>query len=126
MDRFNKFGAGAGMADHTPQHATENSGACVVAGGLGASPGPILELWQTPRDASSGGVVNVPEGNQIAELNAVVASRIYQNVCLINGEQVSWRFSHRGRAGGQLRRGQRREPVRTADHRHPGRTGREQ
>jgi uncharacterized repeat protein (TIGR01451 family) len=86
-----------------PNNTTENSGACVVAGGLGTSPGPILELWQTPRDNSSGGTVNAPEGNQIAELNAVVASRIYQNVCLINGEQVNWRFSHRGRGSNTVR-----------------------
>ena len=83
--------------------ATENSGGCVLAGGLGASPGPILELWQTPRDNSSGGTVNAPEGNQIAELNAAVASRIYQNVCLINGERVNWRFSHRGRGSSTVR-----------------------
>lgn len=76
---------------------TENVGGCVVAGGLGASPGPILELWRTPRDNASGGQVNAPEGIQVAELNAAQASRIYQNVCLINGENVSWRFSHRGR-----------------------------
>ena len=86
-----------------PDNATENSGGCVVAGGLGTSPGPILELWQTPRDNSSGGTVNAPEGNQIAELNAAVASRIYQNVCLINGEQVNWRFSHRGRGSNTVR-----------------------
>ena len=86
-----------------PNNGTENSGGCVVAGGLGASPGPILELWQTPRDNSSGGTVSAPEGNQIAELNAVVASRIYQNVCLINGEQVNWRFSHRGRGSSTTR-----------------------
>lgn len=86
-----------------PDAATENSGGCVVAGGLGTSPGPILELWQTPRNNNSGGTVNAPQGNQIAELNAVVASRIYQNVCLINGEQVNWRFSHRGRSSGTVR-----------------------
>lgn len=86
-----------------PDSATQDSGGCVVAGGLGASPGPILELWQTPRDNASGGMVNAPEGNQIAELNAVVASRIYQNVCLINGEHVTWRFSHRGRGSSTVR-----------------------
>lgn len=80
-----------------PNTGTENSGGCVVAGGLGATPGPILEIWRTPRDNSSGGEVRAPEGVQIAELNAAQASRIYQNVCLISGENVSWRFSHRGR-----------------------------
>ncbi|MFT4255640.1 MAG: hypothetical protein QM599_01540 [Pseudoxanthomonas sp.] len=78
-------------------HATENSGGCVVSGGLGTSPGPIIEIWRTPRSNSSGGTVNAPAGVQIAELNAAAASRIYQNVCLINGESVQWEFKHRGR-----------------------------
>ena len=86
-----------------PNNTTANSGGCVVAGGLGASPGPILELWQTPRDSNSGGTVTAPEGNQIAELNGEVPSRIYQNVCLVNGERVSWRFSHRGRGSSTVR-----------------------
>lgn len=55
------------------------------------------ELWRTPRDNASGGIVNARSGVQVAELNAEVASRIYQNVCLIAGEPVNWRFSHRGR-----------------------------
>ncbi len=86
-----------------PATTTENSGGCVVAGGLGASPGPILELWRTPRNNSSGGQVDAPQGVQIAELNAAAASRIYQNVCLINGERVNWRFSHRGRGSATIR-----------------------
>lgn len=77
-------------------HATENSGGCVVPPGFSQN-APILEIWRTPRNNSSGGTVNARSGTQIAELNAEVASRIYQNVCLINGEQVDWRFSHRGR-----------------------------
>ncbi|MBS0200219.1 MAG: DUF11 domain-containing protein [Proteobacteria bacterium] len=86
-----------GWTTNHPNTATENSGGCVVSGGLGTSPGPILELWKTPRDNASGGVVNAPDGTQIAELNAAVASRLYQNVCLINGESFKWTFSHRGR-----------------------------
>lgn len=86
-----------GWTTNHPNNATENSGGCVVSGGLGVSPGPILELWKTPRDNASGGIVNAPDGSQIAELNAAVASRLYQNVCLINGESFKWTFSHRGR-----------------------------
>ncbi len=85
-----------------PPAATENVGGCVVPGGFNQT-APILELWRTPRDNASGGTVNAPEGVQIAELNAVVASRIYQNICLVNGERVSWRFSHRGRGSATVR-----------------------
>lgn len=81
-----------------PAQAEENVGSCVVPAGFGTSGNvPILELWRTPRDNGSGGTVNAPDGSQIAELNAAVASRIYQNVCLINGESFKWTFSHRGR-----------------------------
>lgn len=91
-----------GWKTNHPNYATENSGGCVVNGSsgttnLGVSPGPILELWKTPRDNASGGSVTAPGGSQIAELNAAVASRIYQDVCLINGESFQWTFSHRGR-----------------------------
>ena len=85
-----------------PPAATENVGGCVVPGGFNQT-APVLELWRTPRDNSSGGAVNAPQGVQIAELNAVVASRIYQNICLINGERVDWRFSHRGRGSASVR-----------------------
>jgi hypothetical protein len=37
------------------------------------------------------------EGTQFAELNAERLSEISQNICLVNGEQVNWRFSHNGR-----------------------------
>lgn len=86
-----------------PNQNTENNGGCVVAGGLGTSPGPIIELWRTPRNNDSGGIVNARNGTQIAELNAAASSRIFQNVCLINGERVEWRFSHRGRSSATTR-----------------------
>lgn len=84
---------------HTP-HATETSGTCTVPDGF-TQTAPILELWRTPRSTNSGGTVNARGGAQIAELNAADASRIYQNVCLIQDENVRWRFSHRGRAPDQ-------------------------
>ncbi len=79
-----------------PSAATENVGGCVVPAGFSQN-APIIEMWRTPRDNGSGGTVNARSGRQVAELNAVVASRIFQRVCLINGEEVEWRFSHRGR-----------------------------
>ena len=85
-----------GYATTHPAQAAQNVGGCVVPAGFNQT-APIMELWRTPRDNASGGTVNAPAGVQIAELNADVASRIYQSVCLINGETVSWRFLHRGR-----------------------------
>ncbi|RVI57052.1 DUF11 domain-containing protein, partial [Sinorhizobium meliloti] len=52
--------------------------------------GNAIELWRSnigfaPR-----------EGFQSAELNAHDNSRLYQSVCLANGETIGWRLSHRG------------------------------
>ena len=85
-----------GYSTTHPPTQTENAGGCVVPAGF-SQVAPILEIWRTPRNNGSGGAVNAPEGVQIAELNAALAARIYQNVCLINGETINWRFHHRGR-----------------------------
>lgn len=85
-----------GWSTTHPAQATENVGGCVVPPGFNQT-APIIEIWRTPRNNGSGGEVRAPEGVQIAELNAAVASRLYQNVCLINNEVVKWQFSHRGR-----------------------------
>jgi hypothetical protein len=56
-------------------------------------------MWFTGVNrADSGGVVLSREGNQFVELNAFTASRLRQNICLLNGETVGWQASHRGRA----------------------------
>src|SRR5690606_18608225 len=57
--------------------------------------GPLIELWANGSNGFFSG-----EGTQHAELNAQQASRIYQNVCMATGEQVTWSFLHRGRSGG--------------------------
>jgi uncharacterized repeat protein (TIGR01451 family) len=56
--------------------------------------GPLIELWRT----NFNGVV-AREGLNFAEINAEAVSRMSQNVCMVNGEQVSWRLSHRARTG---------------------------
>lgn len=58
-----------------------------------AEAAPLIDIWKSEK------VNGVPSrsGAQHAELNALDASRIYQTVCLLNGEEVSWRFSHRSR-----------------------------
>ncbi len=64
-----------------------------------ASPsGPVMELWRTNFQG-----VPARQGLNFAELNASASSRLFQNVCLVNGEQISWRFSHRGRGSATVR-----------------------
>ncbi|WP_244468083.1 DUF11 domain-containing protein, partial [Nitratireductor soli] len=65
-----------------------------TAGSCGFGAGPIFEMWRT-------GFLSVPAraGSQFIELNAYQASRAYQSVCVAAGEQIGWRFSHRGRDG---------------------------
>ena len=58
--------------------------------------GPLIELWTTSTAAN--GIVS-RQGTNFAELNAEVPSRLYQNICLMKGETIRWRFSHRGRLG---------------------------
>lgn len=81
---------------HGP-HGQENVGGCAVpAGFVAGQQAPIIELWRTPRN--NGGLVHARTGAQLAELNAEQLSRISQNVCLVDGDQIDWRFSHRGRS----------------------------
>jgi uncharacterized repeat protein (TIGR01451 family) len=57
--------------------------------------GPLIEIWRAPFIIPA-----AAEGQQLAELNAREASRLYQSICLTNGEQVDWQFSHHARNGG--------------------------
>ncbi len=84
-----------GWSTNHPSVATENSGGCTVPAGF-AQTAPIIELWKTPRTNNSPTII-APDGTQVAELNAAAASRLYQNVCMVNGESFNWEFRHRGR-----------------------------
>lgn len=90
--------------DHQ-NYQSENAGGCTVPPGFvhNQVQGRILELWRGPRNNSSGGAVSGRQGAQFAELNAQYASRIFQNVCLIQDEQIRYRFSHRGRQSASTR-----------------------
>lgn len=63
--------------------------------------GQLIEIWYGPRaiGGGTGTTDRVParEGNQFVELNANAVSELTQNICLVNGEPVTWRFSHNGR-----------------------------
>lgn len=64
----------------------------------GTSTGRLIELWRT----NFQGVI-ARNSNNFAELNANASSRIFQNICLISGEPINWRFSHRGRGSDTVR-----------------------
>jgi trimeric autotransporter adhesin len=72
----------------TATTATQN-GTCPLPGGTASG---LIELW-----ANSFNGVPARSGTQFAELNADQPSALYQNVCITNGETVSWALSHRGR-----------------------------
>jgi RHS repeat-associated protein/uncharacterized repeat protein (TIGR01451 family) len=77
----------------TTNHPSQNGTGC--APNVAQTPGPLIEIWRSGFSS-----VNARSGSQFAELNAEAAARIFQNVCLANGELVGWRFSHRGRQSG--------------------------
>ncbi|WP_292899244.1 DUF11 domain-containing protein [Nitratireductor sp.] len=56
--------------------------------------GRLIELWKSNFQG-----VPSRSGRQHAELNAHRPSRIYQTVCLLEGDEINWRFSHRGLSG---------------------------
>lgn len=79
------------VTDH-PNNAVQ--GNCTLAGfPTGAAITQPIEYWRGP----SFGGVPPRAGNQHAELNAYVASRLSQTICLTPGEQIDWKLSHRGR-----------------------------
>ncbi|WP_099239112.1 DUF11 domain-containing protein [Synechococcus sp. BDU 130192] len=53
----------------------------------------LIELWTR----NFNGVVP-PNGNVFAELNAEANSKLFQNLCLINGETITFSVNHRGRS----------------------------
>ncbi len=60
--------------------------------------GPQMEMWRTNFQG-----VPARSGSNFVELNASASSRMYQNVCVLNGDQIAWRFSHRGRGSATIR-----------------------
>ncbi|MXO57630.1 DUF11 domain-containing protein [Pontixanthobacter gangjinensis] len=54
-----------------------------------------IELWDSGFQS-----VTSADGAVHAEMNANRPGALYQNVCLVNGERIRWRFAHRKRAGG--------------------------
>ena len=69
-------------------------GAGVACGTAGANVTNPMEIWM-----SSFNGVSAPDGNQFIELNGHTPSRIWQPICLMNGEEYTLSFHHRGRDG---------------------------
>jgi uncharacterized repeat protein (TIGR01451 family) len=82
----------------TTHGLASTGGSCPPPSGMPAS-GQLIELWANGGPLNFG--VTGMEGTQYAELNAAQSSRIYQTVCLLLGDRVSWSFQHRGRYVGQ-------------------------
>ncbi|MCY7313265.1 MAG: DUF11 domain-containing protein [Pseudoxanthomonas sp.] len=80
---------------NTTHPVSTGSGDCLVPA---TTTGRLIELWRTNFNG-----VAARDALNFAELNAEVSSRIFQNVCLINGEPINWRFSHRGRGSATIR-----------------------
>lgn len=74
----------------TTETTAGGGGACGVAAGSGGA----IEYW-----ANSFSGVTADAGRNHIELNAFNPGRVSQSVCMVNGDRVSWQFSHRGRSG---------------------------
>ncbi|MBN3911315.1 MAG: hypothetical protein HWQ35_33720 [Nostoc sp. NMS1] len=65
------------------------------------SPGlvPLIEIWTS---GFLGASTATNAGNQFAELNAEQASELYQNICLIKNETITFSLLHRGRSSSSV------------------------
>ena len=54
--------------------------------------GGLVEMWSSGFQTAAS-----RDGRNFVELNAYRSSRLYQNICMVQGETVGWKFSHRGR-----------------------------
>ena len=78
---------------------------CPAAAGYPPNPVTpnVIQLFlQDYRGASGYSETAARSGVQFAELNAQTPGRLYQRVCMVNGEQVTWALSHRARLSGTI------------------------
>ncbi|MGA7937405.1 MAG: lamin tail domain-containing protein [Kovacikia sp.] len=71
------------------------AGNCSQAGYTG---GKIIEIWTTTFQGVSTATTPTSAGRQFAELNAEQTSQLYQNLCLYQGETITFSLLHRGRS----------------------------
>lgn len=82
-------------------HPTQ-AGQCDPAFGVVGVCHPV-ETWVSNNNPDLTGPVAANTGNNFVELNAFVGSMIYQNVCLVADETLTYRFAHRRRVLGGSR-----------------------
>ena len=79
-----------------------NATGCPAGGGaISAAPYNVAAYSCNPIELWFNGFLGVTpaQGKRLAELNAYVPSKLFQNICLNNGETFSFDFAHRGRDG---------------------------
>ena len=77
----------------TSHSSKQGTRSCPV--GIYGQAGKIIEIWTTGFSSVN---TATNAGNQFAELNAEEASELYQNICLIQNETITFSFLHRGRS----------------------------
>lgn len=85
-----------GWATNVPQGSNFFCGA-VTAATPGVTTGGSVEVWVLGANGTPNASVPPLAGSQHVELNAFVAGRMLQNVCLLNGDNVRISMGHRGR-----------------------------
>ncbi|MEJ6484692.1 hypothetical protein N0Y54_25810 [Nostoc punctiforme UO1] len=85
----------------TSHSSRQGTRSCPV--GIYGQAGKIIEIWTTGFDGGSGATSTATNaGNQFAELNAEEASELYQNLCLLKDETITFSFLHRGRSSSSV------------------------
>jgi uncharacterized repeat protein (TIGR01451 family) len=80
-------------------HGSVKAGSGSCSGYTSPGKAPLIEIWTTGFQGAS---TATNAGKQFAELNAEQASELYQNLCLYNGETITFSFLHRGRSSSTI------------------------
>ena len=82
-------------------HTVRATGCPAGNGGVTLAPYSVAAYSCNPIELWFNGFLGVTpvQGVRLAELNAYEASKLYQNICLNNGETLGFNFAHRGRSG---------------------------
>ncbi len=76
-------------------HGAVRAGGGNCSGYISPGVNPLIEIWTSGFNSA---FTAANGGNQFAELNAEQNSQLYQNLCLYQGETITFSFLHRGRS----------------------------